>query len=366
MVIVDIGLQNEGGPMLNSLQYLRAVAALMIVFYHIRPRLVSMGWEGHWPNWLASGVDLFFVLSGFLMWTTTAGKNTSPLEFITRRVQRIVPLYWILTGFVLAVTLVAPSLLSGGVSLAHAAGSFFFVPVPDPVTGASADHLQPILPQGWTLNYEMAFYALFALALLLKPAPRLWGTLAVLAVWGLAEFAMLDPHTIAGFYANSIVVEFGFGIALGALWARGMTGSVTLGAALIMAGIGGVAVTAIFAADMARLWKWGVPAAMIVAGCLTIEARAAVPAWRLPKLLGDASYSIYLSHGLTLTAVALVWKKLHLTHLPAHALFFAILASVTATIAGVVCYLIVEKPIEDRFKAERKRKGNLDAAPAAV
>ena len=72
--------------MLNSVQYLRAMAALLVVGYHINSYQV----------YLMSGVDIFFVISGFIMWQSTRG-GTSPRQFLTNRLIRIVPLYWLVT-----------------------------------------------------------------------------------------------------------------------------------------------------------------------------------------------------------------------------------------------------------------------------
>jgi len=93
-----------------SIQYLRGCAALMVVFHHLGLQLRRVGYEGYWPSFLSSGVDLFFVISGFIMWITTK-RGITTLAFFRRRVIRIVPLYWLLTTFVLVILNAFPRMM---------------------------------------------------------------------------------------------------------------------------------------------------------------------------------------------------------------------------------------------------------------
>src|SRR5690242_10880579 len=97
-----------------SIQYLRAIAAFSVVVYHLEPQLRRMGYDGFWPGGLAGGVDIFFVISGFIMWMTTYGRRVTTLQFYRRRIVRIVPLYWLVTTFTVAAMLIAPSTLQSG------------------------------------------------------------------------------------------------------------------------------------------------------------------------------------------------------------------------------------------------------------
>src|SRR5829696_2873445 len=157
-----------------SIQYLRGVAALMVVYTHASVQTqryadVELPFSAHG----AAGVDIFFVISGFIMWMTTIGDTptSKPLPFISRRISRIVPLYWVLTTGIVIVGLVRPDLLSSTViTVWHVLASFFFIPYPHPADNGS---LVPVLIPGWTLNYEMFFYAIFACSLTVKPKFRL-------------------------------------------------------------------------------------------------------------------------------------------------------------------------------------------------
>src|SRR5215470_5579719 len=103
----------EDGMEVVSIQYLRGCAALMIVLFHLELQLRRLGYQGYWPHFLDTGVDIFFVISGFIMWITTA-KGMTTLEFYRRRILRIVPLYWFLTSLVLATLIAYPSVMQTG------------------------------------------------------------------------------------------------------------------------------------------------------------------------------------------------------------------------------------------------------------
>ena len=141
-----------------SIQYLRGIAALMVVLLHVRVQLGRMGYGGYWPEFLMAGVDIFFVISGFIMWVTTFDGSTTPWQFLFRRFVRIIPVYWLLTTTTVAVMLVAPSAVqSGRFDSIHVLSSYLFIPTVHPLTGM----MEPVLIPGWTLNYEMFFYIIF-------------------------------------------------------------------------------------------------------------------------------------------------------------------------------------------------------------
>src|SRR5262249_39672775 len=137
---------------LDSLQALRAVAALSVVLYHID--FIGRG---------AFGVDIFFVLSGFIICHVTAADRQ---HFLLKRLIRIVPLYWARTLVVCALALAAPRLLqTTSDSWMGLLKSLFFIPYEK-----ESGRVYPVLFLGWTLNYEMFFYVVFSIALALRPA----------------------------------------------------------------------------------------------------------------------------------------------------------------------------------------------------
>ena len=150
-------------PQLVSIQYLRATAALLVVVFHCAVHLRRMELPADGLAWMASGVDVFFVISGLIMWVTTAARPVGPGPFLLRRAARIVPLYWLLTSVMVAATLLVPNLRrTAQFDIAHVTASYLFVPWLHP----GLQEVMPILVPGWTLNHEVVFYGLFGLSLI--------------------------------------------------------------------------------------------------------------------------------------------------------------------------------------------------------
>ncbi len=322
-----------------SIQYLRGCAALMIVLIHLELQLHRVGYQGYWPHFLNAGVDIFFVISGFIMWITTV-KGMTTLEFYRRRILRIVPLYWLLTSVVLATLIVSPSMVqTGRLDTLHVLGSYLFFPVIHPVEGV----MQPLLIPGWTLNYEMFFYAIFGVGLALPTLPRLIVVSTVL--YGLATIQILTRitgPTALQFYTSDIIIEFAFGIALGWLYSSEakFSGRFAWPCFLI-----GVVAVAIVGGGTPRGLYVGVPALLVVAGAVMIERLHGVPNIHSLHLVGNASYSLYLSHTIVLSAVGQLWRRFPLEQLPGALLVFGC-AAVASTIAvGVLIHLFIEVPM---------------------
>jgi len=185
---------------------LRAFAAYAVVAFHVFEFLhADPGFGVGRFEVGKAGVDLFFVLSGFIMVYTTAA-DESPARFITKRAARIVPLYWAATALAVLVAFVRPWLLpQADLSFAAIVKSFAFIPAPD-LSGT----LQPVLFVGWTLNFEMMFYALFALTLFLPARHRTRRLIgALIATFLLA--GIFGPGTAAAFYGQPILLDFGIG-----------------------------------------------------------------------------------------------------------------------------------------------------------
>jgi exopolysaccharide production protein ExoZ len=337
-----------------TIQYLRAVAASLVVLYHALAPLASA------PIGLF-GVDLFFVISGFVMWVTTAGGERSPLSFWMARIVRIVPLYWLFTTLYILVGLVVPGVLS------HAAfgplfvvKSYLFIPATNPSLGVVA----PVYTLGWTLNYEMFFYFLFGLGLFIPwSATRFIALVATfLALVTIGRWAAGGP--IAMTYTDPILLEFLAGIALAMLSPWLMRQMAALGWLLILAGVAGLVLVTAAGLPWPRALASGAPAAAIVAGALVLEPLARTVPSRLGLLLGDASYSIYLAHpfGQRVWLLVCQYAQLDLAA-PAVAVFYVIAALVVGIASGVVAHLLVERPL---LAAGRPLRGRASLARGAA
>jgi exopolysaccharide production protein ExoZ len=327
-----------------TIQALRAVAALLVVVYHafdmwgVRVNSAAPGVT--WANG-AAGVDIFFIISGFVMVASSRRLVSQPggwLTFIQHRIARIVPLYWLLTtAKLLLVFVLADYALRSSLDFDYVLRSYLFFPVVD-----SAGHFRPLLPVGWTLTYEFLFYLLFALALALRV-----DVLRVL-VPGLGLFVVVALFRTESWPAwtilfNTIVVEFIFGMVLAKLTLRGWQLRAGVATCLVIAGFALILVLP-ESSESLRTLTWGLPALAIVAGAVSLESHAAnaLPRWLLA--LGDASYSIYLTHGFVVPVVGLVFIFFHWTSIPAQAI--AVLACLVAgSVVGWVVYMVVERPI---------------------
>ena len=314
---------------LASIQYLRALAALAVVAYH------ALQWRDGGFDVGRAGVDVFFVISGVIMWRIIAGRPVAPAAFLWRRLTRVAPPYWLASLAVAAIAVVWPGFLPQiSPDLGHLGLSLAFIPHFDPFGRPF-----PTLPPGWTLIYEAIFYSLVALALLAPPRDRgrwIIGGLLVIVFCGLA---LHDPVYVL--FANPMMLQFMAGVGLSMALDRGALGGPRLALAMLVAGglgFGYVQMSGVFS-EMWRWLLWGAPATLIVAGALSLESHGRIPDWPRLRRLGDASYALYIWH---LPAVAIVAHVLGL-RLPVWIFLVASLA--TATIAGWLGHTCLERPL---------------------
>jgi exopolysaccharide production protein ExoZ len=339
---------------LSFLQVLRALAALLVVGDHVIYYLADKEPVGAPYRNLAwhlgtFGVDIFFVISGFIMIHTTQGLFNTRLgfaRFAYRRINRIVPLYWLAT------------IVAAGLLLRHQfptnfelVSSFLFIPV----VSEPGEPLRPILGVGWTLNLEMFFYALFTIALLFS---RRAGTilLVVCLVLLVAAGTLLkplsntnDPTTTATFLSAPIMLLFAAGVILGAWLDRSGGAKIHVpfaGAMSITLIAAGIAVFTQFvdATPWPLGWQMFFWALCIAIVFLSIVAPDPSPSRiiGLFERLGDASYSIYLFHFLIIAAVGRLWLSLFGGFSRP---FFVPLAFLAAAGAGLAIHICVERPL---------------------
>ncbi|AMQ84133.1 MULTISPECIES: acyltransferase [Pseudomonas] len=281
--------------MLISVQALRALAAWAVVCHHFMQ--IFFDFEARGPigqlfiDKGAVGVDIFFVISGLVIFLSTEGKALPPARFLLYRLFRIVPAYWLYTVLMAVLVVFArPLLPDQTVDWSHLLLSLLFIPTENP----GGYGIYPTLNVGWTLNYEMLFYVLFAWALLFRLQVRLLVVAALL-------FAVCQAWTgfgwVSEFYRSDIVYEFLLGISIGMFYRRGWIGPALW---LPLLGIGAALVAIYHLPPEPRLLNWGVPSAVLVMASMALERH--VERNRLLKLLGDCSYSVYLMHVLVLSA----------------------------------------------------------------
>lgn len=341
---------------LDSLQALRALAATTVIFDHIA-----------FMRWGAFGVDLFFVLSGFVICYISA---LDPSHFFPKRIFRVIPLYWLCTFGVALIALAAPSLLvSTSFSPITLLKSLFFIPFRRP------DHMvAPLLFLGWTLHLEMLFYAIFGIAL--KISRKYVKELAIAAIIVLAlvgKIARVYHHSslILNFYSKFVILEFALGIACFMLWTHYGPAIRRIPWLLAIAAAG--ASYAFFVLmDIHVLDSYGpgfrhvpdfllrgVPASLILLAFLSAEERFKFPAFVL--LVGDASYSLYLLHPYVLEA--LDRKMFALTHLSAFTVLVTAVSIAICYGCAVLSFKFFERP-SNQFLRKCFLKPRPVAAPA--
>jgi exopolysaccharide production protein ExoZ len=322
-----------------AIQYLRAVAAGLIAFQHAMGIPAFVHYAAHFGT---VGVDLFFVISGFIMWTTTERRERAPVQFWLARIVRIVPLYWIFTTVYVAAALITPeSFYVVHLEAAHILKSYLFVPAVHPNLGLIA----PVYTLGWTLNYEMFFYLLFGFCLFV-PWPRLrFALLAAALLILVACGLLLQPSGAIGrTYTDPILLEFLAGVMLAILSPLLMRGGMVAGLMLIAAAILWVAVMYGYGFAPERIVSHGIPAVTAVAGALMIEPVVRRRPSRLWLMLGDASYSIYLAHpfGQRVLLIA-VNRTIGVAGIPPT--LYVLTALVAGIAGGVVCHFLIERPL---------------------
>lgn len=343
--------------LLPFVQGLRALAAFFVAFAHIGHDAVQNGGD---PNfWLApalgfipwgAGVDVFFVISGFVIVHASAPLfgtgRAGAITFLHRRFARIIPLYWIMSALFLVVLLLSRSAIHGDIGgPLYIAASFLFLPWPRP-DGV----MQPPLGLGWTLNYEMFFYAAFAPFLFL-PRPRA----VIAAILVLGSFVAIGHfHPFAApqlaYWSNPIILEFCAGMVLAQLFAAGVTLPVTLRLTLPL-----LALTGLHLASILPAWRivgFGVPAIMLVAAAALAPAPATLSrASRLLVRLGDASYAMYLVHPFIMRGFALLAARLH-----AHGEAMGLLYVAAGLAIAQACALLINGTLERHLNALLRRR----------
>lgn len=335
---------------LVGIQILRGIAALMIVIYHVQPQLSRMGHAFQGGEFLASGVDIFFVISGFIMvYSTAKSPDRGAAAFLLNRAIRVVPLYFLLTAFVTSIAIAFPQLLqSTEFDFQHVLFSFLFIPYPDPVTG----NYWPVLIVGWTLNYEMYFYALFACGLIVSRGRLAAQFLIVVSI--ICIFAVLpiffETSGIFEFYTESIILEFALGMLVGIWFVYSRDFSSIWPLLSVLAGILLLLFWSWQGADLPRFVAFGIPGVLIVGGLAQTPFSTEAPGVSLLRSAGDASYSIYLSHPIVMSAAGQAWRKTGLADAPHGELMFGIFSVGVCVAAGILFYRMVERPLTKKLK----------------
>lgn len=324
--------------MIINIQVLRAIAAIMVIAFHTvlaaQEYNLATNFFYKVDIWGAAGVDIFFIISGFIMIHIQNKKHRGPLGFLKDRVERIVPLYWLLTIFLALLAVVVPQIFNSlTVNSETLIQSLFF-------SNFLFNEI-PLLYVGWTLEYEMLFYLVFGLSLFIKNQKLsiivCVATLIAMMFYGL----------------STMIVEFIYGMIIGILFNKYKLLINNL-YCLIMIVLGFSFLTIGWDKGISRSITWGLPSILIFLGFLYLKPIKS----KILALLGSASYSMYLIQMFTIPAFYKIISSISVLKVPQLADVYVLLCIACSVIAGLFVYLLIEKPLSNliyRFKNKKMK-----------
>lgn len=336
---------------LVSIQLLRALASLLVLLAHLQIKERQYGNANAliWQDFRIGsiGVDIFFVLSGFIIFYVagrTPSTGADAWKFMKNRFIRVLPLYWALSVIALIIFLTQPELVNKSSSKVTAIWeSFLLIPTDNKL----------LIQNGWTLSYEFLFYFAFFVAILLLPLRFRVQTLLLAAFSSVFIGVLIEPSsTFLRFVTDDLLLEFAYGVLIAAIYQRldfQTYFKATWGSAAAFAALTTVVFLAYVppAHGSLRGIHFGVPAALLVFAALALEKELS----RLAplKILGDSSYSLYLSHVLTLPAAGMIWVNLGLNATLSN-MWLLIYLFIVSVGASIVLYQYFELPLTNLLR----------------
>ena len=342
---------------LYSIQFLRALAALLVVYCHSIDLQVkhAVSYQQnffHLQDFGAIGVDIFFVISGFIISFIGHDINgrQQTYQFLKKRFVRINPYYYLVSAVAFLLFLYQNN------------GAFTFKSVLKTITllpvEPGSEIWWPILAIGWTLSFEWFFYLLFSVliynSIKSKEAYLIIMLLSLVALGVTLNSSLI----IIQFITHPIILEFGAGALIGWLFRNkkipstlaftSLMISVVCFLMLVQFGYGKVSESdQVLSGQVTflRLFYFGIPSILLVFGCVFLEAQSKLNViWENQtfQLLGNASYSIYLVHTIVFSLLGMLYERLGMIGSPD---VLILIQLVLATIFGVICHLSIEKKI---------------------
>lgn len=341
----------EKSRKLEGLQAGRGIAAVAVVLTH------AMGHPfPHAPGLIALpgdyGVSLFFLISGFIMVRTTGAGRFNPVEFLKHRLLRIVPVYYIACALLATLAAIAPGQFKTTVlNVPHIILSLLFIPSYAPREPGA---IFPFYKLGWTLNFEMFFYVVFALFAFTTARRRIGAIAVIFALLVVIGQVTTFDSAVPSYYTRSNIIGFVAGMILATLrlterpaLSKGAAAGLFVASTLALIGLA-MAFDIVRQTVWEQVWLVAITFAqgVLLLGFVDRDGRK-VPS---PLLyLGDASYSIYLFHMFAVGPVHAVFKHVLPGYLPV-AMGFAMAGGL---VAGLLAYRFVERPIVRRLKPRR-------------
>ena len=355
---------------LYSIQIIRAIAAFMVVVHHMFLFSVENGLTRIKYEFGAIGVDIFFVISGFVIFLSISNKKhsiSSSIDFIKNRVMRIYPMYWIVTMLYMFHPAFMNFNMLGTSSIVK---SMMLIPMHH-----INNWVTPFVMQGWTLYFELYFYITAGLLLIMLDGRRTVNAIGIIFLLLILLGNSIDKSNAAVSVAtNPLVAEFILGLTVGKIYIRKASATNLEGVALLGASVVWLLLAKrYYLGDMdysmmppsTRVLAWGVPSALIVLGLLVVEmANRGMARWKSRVVLmgGDISYSVYLTHyavfKLFSGAALMAWASGSVVGKIA----LMVMWIVITIVVSIVAYWFVERPLMNFVK---KTSGLRTAPPVA-
>lgn len=309
---------------LDQIQLTRFIAASAVMSLHLP--FFSFG---------AWGVDIFFIISGFIISYTA---NNNKKDFFVKRLIRIVPIYWAVTLSVFLIALTYPSYLNNTTAdVTHLLKSLFFIPFDKNGLG-----IYPVLYVGWTLNYEMLFYLVFAVSLAINDKFFTQITLIVITLLFVIGKINSESGIYFKFLSNSIILEFCLGILLWYIWNYYLQSKGAVQRSIVLIMLAGFMISVYFSYRIDdRFMSYGIASFFFVGFVLFSMFSVRIP--KMLVLMGDSSYSLYLLHTYP---ILFAGKILNIFQTSGMVLWLSSLATVLACIMlSILSYKYFEVPV---------------------
>ena len=344
---------------IDSIQALRAIAVILVVYAHSIDSSIEVFVTAkqhkfyYLENWGSIGLDLFFVISGFIMTRIIHSyeKGRGWKLFAYKRALRIIPLYW-------GISLVATLLISRTyhIKLATFVKTLFFFPI------FESEFEFPVIGAGWSLSYEIYFYLLITIVLLFHTQKPQSVVLTVVFCLSLAGFFFDSTSVLLRFLSSPLLIEFALGIGCGLVYDNFVSTTLlfhTIAVISFCVGLFGMVITIFF--DYGTISEaeavtsnnylaglrsvvWGVPCAFFLLGCVLLERLYSFDVPLILIRIGDASYSNYLLHGLLISFTHNTILNLNIGE---NTYIFSLLF--LCTVVSLIMYYYVEKPMTTKL-----------------
>lgn len=320
--------------MIKSIQSLRAFAAMSVVLFHIGAKIAAI-YPGSFTNPFSmgnSGVDLFFIISGFVMlYTIESGSYQNAWHFLKNRFIRIIPLYWFTTTIFVILLLSVPGIFqSYNFDLVHSICSYLFIPQSKP----------PVVSIGWTLVYIMFFSMVLSVCIAAGFTSRIvWVTFLFMISYlvGLS-LPELKVSPVFDLVTSELLLEFCIGMLLFIFFERGVRVGLLPAVCFIALGLAAFHLLA----GTPRLYSYGMPMALITGGVLL--SRRELLNIKALHFIGDSSYSLFLVQVFTVPACGVLTRKLA-PDITVYLIPMIIIYMAVTFVSAISLYFVVEKPV---------------------